>query len=471
MITRDGWFDWARREEGPPHKVVGPRNTCSGYVPHSAVGFYGGWKSRLFGPDEVSVHGWIGYDGTVTQHYPLTACCWGSGSPFPNCNFIAFENEGGPPGNESEPLTEPQIEANVRIIRELAQWAGWTGFRRPTGPNDVTANLYEHNECRRWGSTATACPSGRIPWDEILARLASAGREPRPATGEGALAHRAQPLVTVRLGSGAELTLDIDEYVKGVVPAEMGTGWPLEALKAQAVAAKSYALGKGGSLQITTADQVYAPEKRADDTDAAVEAVRGIYAGYQGQVAITYYHAHCAGQTRTPVQAGWHPVAERPFLQAVECPCGSREYFGHGIGMCQHGARVMAQRGATFDQILRHYYPGIELMGLTGTPPVEFQLYEVREGDSLLAIAQRFGIEWGEIFSHNRDLLSDPNILAPGTRLRVPVPPLEVYEVQPGDTLFSLARRWGSSVQAIASLNGIEDPGRIRAGQRIRRPR
>ncbi|MCH7697808.1 MAG: N-acetylmuramoyl-L-alanine amidase [Chloroflexi bacterium] len=180
----NGWLDWATHVPGPANKQYQQANSVSGYVAHSAVGFYGGWASRLFSderdPDNpasysgyaaASVHGWINYDGSVIQHYPFTSSCWASGNIHANTNFIAFENEGGPPGDESERLTAKQIAANVRIIRELSGWKGWQPSR-PRSPSDKTATLYEHNECVRiWGGNATACPSKRIPWDDFLAHL------------------------------------------------------------------------------------------------------------------------------------------------------------------------------------------------------------------------------------------------------------------------------------------------------------
>ena len=76
MIAQDGWLDWAAREPGPSDKTYSTPNALKGYVPHSAVGFYAGWKARLFSQEKrpdgrytayaaASVHGWIAYDGKV----------------------------------------------------------------------------------------------------------------------------------------------------------------------------------------------------------------------------------------------------------------------------------------------------------------------------------------------------------------------------------------------------------------------
>lgn len=183
-ITPDGWLDWAEPIPGPPEKVYSEPNVAMGYVPHSMVGSLQGWYSRLFCMDRqadgrftayaaASVHGSVLRGGHVIQHYPFTASCWASGSRYPNTHFIAFEHESvytaGKP-DESIPLTEPQLEATIRIIRDLSAWKDWLP-RRPIDGADIGANLYEHRECIRFGSAATACPSGRIPWARIIAAL------------------------------------------------------------------------------------------------------------------------------------------------------------------------------------------------------------------------------------------------------------------------------------------------------------
>ena len=479
MITQDGWLDWAVRVPGPADKVSSGTNPVLGYVPHSAVGYYGGWASRLFSTDRrpdgrytpyaaASVHGWIAYDGAVTQHYPLTAACWASGSSYPNGNFVAFENEGGFDPHD-EPLTPAQISANVRIIRELAEWRGWSGFRRPADANDTSANLYEHCECVRWGSLPTACPSKRIPWDAILAELLVGGKPPKPEpVGRTASVIQADGTVT---------TMDIDEYAKGVLPYEMATGWPMEALKAQAVLAKSYALA-AGQVYTDTRSQVYGP-LRFPDTNAAVEAVKGVYTAKDGQVVMPFYFGHCSGRTRSPSEAGWSPVADRSFLQGVECPCGRTSYYGHGIGMCQRGAQALAESGKTFDQILRHYYQGIELLGfddMPPPPPANAQIYTVKRRDTLSKIARKFGLEWEAIYLANRQLIEDPGRIKAGWQLVIPNSAMEeglpeFYVVQPGDTLFSLSRKWGCSVDDIARLNALEDERMIGVGLRLEIPR
>ncbi len=201
MLTGDGWFDWMDRVPGPPDKVYAKRNTAQIYLPHSAVGYYPGWASRLFSNERTgtclhggvhlplggdytsyaaaSVTGWIPFSGPVIQHYSIFDSCWASGSWYPNTNGIAFENEGGAPGNFMQPLNPYQIEVNTRIALDLQTYhvsrgsTLWVHPRRPNSATDLMAQLYEHGECTRWGSSPTACPSERLRnvWPLILAAL------------------------------------------------------------------------------------------------------------------------------------------------------------------------------------------------------------------------------------------------------------------------------------------------------------
>ena len=183
MITADGWFDWCERVPGPPDKVYAAVNSASIYLPHSAVGYYAGWISRLMSNQRrpngqytpyaaASVHLWFPQDSSVPpkQHYSIFKSCWASGSQYPNTNGVAAENEGGPPGNVSEPLTDYQVGLNTRAIQELSEFRGWQP-RRPISDGDKNATLYEHRECKRFGSDPTACPSNRIPWTKIFLGL------------------------------------------------------------------------------------------------------------------------------------------------------------------------------------------------------------------------------------------------------------------------------------------------------------
>ena len=109
--------------------------------------------------------------------------------------------------------------------------------------------------------------------------------------------------------SGGNLTVinvvSMQEYVKGVVPYEMSASWPLEALKAQACCARTYAYGnqtkhqsQGFDLCNTTDCQVYRGAGSATaNSDRAVEETLGQYVTYNGQAVTTYYHSSNGGST------------------------------------------------------------------------------------------------------------------------------------------------------------------------------
>lgn len=240
--------------------------------------------------------------------------------------------------------------------------------------------------------------------------------------------------------------LPLEDYLLGVVGAEMPWAFPDDALKAQAVAARTYALKKKLDsveqpfhLGSGVLHQVYRGLMREDARiRSLVEATRGEILTYNLEPIEAYFHASCGGLTESGQMALGRGV---PYLQPVECPCGkaassrwelsltSEELgsaigvkappslsiasrsetgrvrmlsagsghfvdavdfrqrlgygklkslwfdversgdgirikgrgFGHGAGMCQWGAKALADAGWTYRQILLHYYRGVEI--------------------------------------------------------------------------------------------------------------
>ncbi len=256
--------------------------------------------------------------------------------------------------------------------------------------------------------------------------------------------------------------MELERYLPGIVAGEMPSYWPMEALEAQAVAARTYAWNrvvassdKPYDLAADVRDQVYA----GSDSDSvraaqAVKATRGIVLVVDGKMADARYHATCGGVTE--VASNVWPSA-RNALPGVRCPFCSEspfakwhielaadrmarllrssgfdservtgvsverrspsgralsvevtgengsvkldgntfrrcigytvlrstrfvvrehdgvfefegEGFGHGVGMCQWGARKMALDGHTAEEILDYYYPGTERRRLVVAP-------------------------------------------------------------------------------------------------------
>lgn len=140
--------------------------------------------------------------------------------------------------------------------------------------------------------------------------------------------------------------LPLERYISSVVGAEMPSSWSSEALRAQAVAARSYALAhmarpasRHWHLGDTTRWQAYRGlDSVTPSTEAAVASTAGLILSYQGGIVESLYAA--TSQI-------------------------SREAHGHlGASMSQHGAQELAQKGWTYNQILGHYYQGASLARL-----------------------------------------------------------------------------------------------------------
>ena len=218
----------------------------------------------------------------------------------------------------------------------------------------------------------------------------------------------------------AIVTMDPETAVASIVAAESDPDTPLEALKAQAIATRSYLVaGKGRHHDFDFCDTTHCQFLRTrpnpkSPAARAVAATSGMVLAYNAQPLAAMYTRSCGGSTRTPAEVGLPPAAY-PYY-SVECRY-CREHpsawqsritsqqaanlhasdeserleidrllgwstvpsnnftvkrtnnrvvltgvgVGHGIGLCQSGAAAMAKDGATFAQILAHYYPNTAL--------------------------------------------------------------------------------------------------------------
>jgi stage II sporulation protein D len=246
--------------------------------------------------------------------------------------------------------------------------------------------------------------------------------------------------------------LDLEDYLKGVVAAEVPSDWEMEALKAQSVAARTYAVnqkrnsGKRPYHILATVDSQMYLGKRSERerTTQALQETVGQVVLYRGEVIPAFYHSSCGGHTEDALIL-WG--IDAPYLKGVDCDCQQiskyglwekrfsrgavvsalrREGFrlrdissieiadltpagrvrsvvirhaagatsipadtlrsalgnsqvpsiffepelldgevvfsgrglGHGVGLCQWGAKELARQGQDYQAILLHYYPG-----------------------------------------------------------------------------------------------------------------
>jgi stage II sporulation protein D len=284
-------------------------------------------------------------------------------------------------------------------------------------------------------------------------------RSPRPIRMGGR--EYAGPVDVVRNGGGVAVVaeLALEEYVVGVLRAEASENWPLEALRAQAIVARTYAAyhrqlnaGKPYHIVASTAHQQFAG--RVPATSPVWDAVRdtaGRVLLWEGEVFPAFYHTESGGYTEDPRTV--FAAKNMPALKPVRCEfsTGSPHYFwnldvrladlaqtlrrhdivlgsiiaihvtertpslraalltihgtqgsarvrgndlrrmlgydtlkstlfavavdgdtarfagrgyGHGVGMCQWGAKGMAEQGYHAARILEFYYPGTSLGAL-----------------------------------------------------------------------------------------------------------
>ncbi|HEY9646146.1 MAG TPA: SpoIID/LytB domain-containing protein [Chroococcidiopsis sp.] len=132
-------------------------------------------------------------------------------------------------------------------------------------------------------------------------------------------------VLVVRTGSGLTAVnyVDLEQYLYSVVGGEMPTNWNLEALKSQAVAARSYVLYQRQSNANTVFDvgdttrwQVYEGIKEeAPSTRAAVDQTRGQVLTYNGQIIEAVFHSSSGGRTENVEDVWSSPL---PYLRSVQ---------------------------------------------------------------------------------------------------------------------------------------------------------
>ena len=205
------------------------------------------------------------------------------------------------------------------------------------------------------GTTLLALPQSNERWIlEQDGRLVSARREDsravplrespiivRPLDAGGTIGfngRRWRGELLVSLADGGLIVVNrvrMDDYLRGVVPLEIGTSSRTDAaaVEAQAITARSYAVTRIGDtrraydLTATIQDQVYGGASvETAIGSASIDATQGLVLLYGGRVVSAPYHANCGGSTAAP-QDSWRASAE-PFLQRVsdQVPGTTRYY-------------------------------------------------------------------------------------------------------------------------------------------------
>lgn len=190
-----------------------------------------------------------------------------------------------------------------------------------------------------------------------------------------------------------QTTLPIEDYLLGVVSSEIG-GATLSAAKAQAVAARTFAMSRmasRGFLYGDTRDQVYSATKRDAISTQAVQETAGEVLFYNGAPALALYGASNGGRTRQ--YSNYPYLIEREdtwdaFETARRRELGRTIRVGNRYGLSQYGAMWASREGVDYRAILNFYYPNTQLLlnygkGGEGMVPVKQFLEKVIEIEKL----------------------------------------------------------------------------------------
>jgi SpoIID/LytB domain protein len=173
-------------------------------------------------------------------------------------------------------------------------------------------------------------------------------------------------------------TLGLEDYVRGVVAWESPSSWPAEALKAQAVAARTYAITthRSGSFDqyADTRSQMYGGvNAETSTTDAAVAATRGQVVTYQGRPVTTYFFSTSGGRTED-IEDSVLGGSPQPWLKSVEDPYDSvsprHRWAPQTMTLTQAGAKLSGLYRGKFRGIAvvrRGVSPRIVLADVVGT--------------------------------------------------------------------------------------------------------
>jgi stage II sporulation protein D len=217
-------------------------------------------------------------------------------------------------------LDKPRV---VRVLLDIS--LGDVGFSGATGACGVPLDPARSYEAHRSGSSVRLRSSGGKRLADCGRTLRASGRGRIEIAGVGSFRGSLETVPTESDPGSLNVVnaLALEHYVKGVMPNEVPASWPVEELKAQAVAVRSIALtggvgGNGFDLYNDTRSQVYEGlESEEPQTNAAVDATWGQVVMYGGEIAQTFYSACSGGHTESVVNVFGTAI---PYLVGVPDP-------------------------------------------------------------------------------------------------------------------------------------------------------
>jgi stage II sporulation protein D len=250
-------------------------------------------------------------------------------------------------------LARPRV---VRVLLDVSR--GDVGFSGATSACGRALSPQRNYQAHRSGPTVRLRSAAGRPIADCGRKLRAAGAGRIEIDGNGTY-RGALEVVPTESNAGALNAINavaIDQYVKGVVPNESIPSWPQAALRAQAVAARSFALsaqvdGNGFDLYDTVSSQVYEGiGSETATTNAAASATRGEVVVYGGEIAQTYFSACSGGHTESVQNVFFGPAI--PYLVGVPDPY-DRLCPLHTWTLRYSGAEISAELGSYLDGRLR----------------------------------------------------------------------------------------------------------------------
>lgn len=224
-------------------------------------------------------------------------------------------------------------------------------------------------------------------------------------------------------GIRAVLSINIEDYLLGVVAYEMSDSWPLEALKAQSVAARTYAMqrkwnagSKDYDVVDTTADQVYKGYDPAYTNVAqAVRETAGVVGTYKGGFATCYYTASNGGEVALPSDV-WSGGGDYGYLERkadpydLENPNSLVDSIGFSAD-CAESPDLKAM-------LQEHLADALQVQGIDAEEPVFESVVSLEAVDpvtegSIMYRKLRFGVQVSVLQSQYQPAAND--VLAPGS--------------------------------------------------------
>ncbi|WP_169082728.1 SpoIID/LytB domain-containing protein [Paenibacillus sp. PL91] len=241
--------------------------------------------------------------------------------------FVAIRSEQAGAASYSVMVGAAVTDAELQIVKAAAAKAANGGALKQA--DSQTPYLLVRNDHSASALAQRSSELYMFAGSDAKITVSPAGSEPIKLTERSGRSYRGMFELSILNGSMAVINeLPFEQYLYSVVGVEMYPTWPAEALKAQAVAARSFALNKGFGFQIahvvdTTLSQAYyGVGSERPTTIAAVDETSGEVALYNGKVIEALFSANGGGMTADAKEI-WNNAV--PYLQAAKSPDISSE--------------------------------------------------------------------------------------------------------------------------------------------------